>query len=252
VTRIACLHHLEEPATGFAGEAIRSAGVELDERNLLRGDALPRLADVDGILTLGGLQSARDADEYDYLTAELDLLGEAATSGVPVFGVCLGGQMLARALGADVRRMPREIIAWLEAPPLRAAADDPVFSSWPAKARTLHWHEDEFDLPPGGVELMQRGGPGVEAFRHGDAAWGIQFHPEADSPTYGRWCETTRREELDAAGVTLDEVEAEGAAHMAEQERAALALFGAFATVVRRRRRRGRPRRATPRPQPFR
>jgi GMP synthase-like glutamine amidotransferase len=211
------------------------AGVELDERRLPAGDPLPGLEEVDGIVTFGGLQSARDAKDYDYLRAELDLLREATGRRLPVFGICLGGQMLARALGGHVRRMPRTMVAWREPPLLPAAADDPVFSTWPAGAPALHWHEDEFDLPPGGVELMQRGGPGVEAFRHGDSAWGIQFHPEADGPTYERWCDTARAEELEEAGVTRDDVRAAGAARMPEQERAALALFGAFASVVKAR-----------------
>jgi GMP synthase (glutamine-hydrolysing) len=241
---VAVLHHLEEPFTGFAGAALRGAGLELDERNLPAGDPLPRPRDVDGILTLGGRQSARNLDRHDYLKAEAELLREAADAGVPVFGACLGGQMLARALGAEVRRMPRRMIAWREAPLLPAAADDPVFSAWPAPARTLHWHEDELDLPPGAVELMQRAGPGVEAFRHGECAWGIQFHPETDAATYERWLQTSERDEREEAGVTLEGLLAAGRAHMAEQEHAALRLFGAFAEVVRERTRSRAPARS--------
>ena len=241
---VAVLHHLEEPFTGFAGAALRNAGLELDERNLVAGDPLPRLGEADGILTLGGRQSARELDRHDYLKAEAELLREAVDAGVPVFGACLGGQMLARALGAEVRRMPRRMIAWREAPLLPAASDDPVFSAWPPASRTLHWHEDELDLPPGAVELMQRAGPGVEAFRHGDCAWGIQFHPETDAAAFERWCATAEREELEEAGVTVDGLRAAGEAHMAEQEHAALRLFGAFGAVVRERTRSRAPARS--------
>ena len=231
----ACLHHLEEPVTGFAGKALREAGVELDERELTKGDRLPELGEVDAILTFGGLQSARDLDRYDYLHAEAELLRAAVDAGTPVFGVCLGGQMLARALGAEVRRMPRSVIEWRETAPEPAAAGDPVFSAWPAGGPALHWHEDEFELPAGAVEMLRRSGGGVEAFRAGESAWGIQFHAEADPGNYERWCRTARSEELEEAGVTVDDVRAAGAAHMADQERAALALFGAFAEVVRER-----------------
>jgi GMP synthase (glutamine-hydrolysing) len=241
---VAVLHHLEEPFTGFAGAALRDAGAVIDERNLPAGDPLPRLGEVDGILTLGGRQSARDLDRYDYLRAEADLLREASDAGVPVLGACLGGQMLARALGGEVRRMPRRMIAWSESTLLPAAAADPVFSAWPSSARTLHWHEDEFGLPPGAVELMRPAGPGVEAFRHGDCAWGIQFHPETDAAAYERWCDTAGREELEEAGVTTGELRAAGRAHMAEQESAALALFGAFAAAVRERTRSRAPARS--------
>jgi GMP synthase (glutamine-hydrolysing) len=253
VPRVAVLHHVDRPFTGFAGEALRAAGIELDERDLPRGDDLPRLEDVDGILTLGGEQSARELDRFDYLRAEAELLRDAVAAGVPVFGGCLGGQMLARALGAEVRRMPRQMIAWPRTALLPAAANDPVFSAWPSGVHTLHWHEDQFDLPDGSVELMARAGPGVEAFRHGDLAWGIQFHPETDADTYEHWCRTARPEELEEAEVTLEELRAALKAHIAEQRRAALALFGAFASVVvRRRRPRGRPHRAPRPPAPSR
>jgi GMP synthase (glutamine-hydrolysing) len=232
---VAVLHHVDQPFTGFAGDALRAAGVELDERHVSAGDPLPRLGEVDGILTLGGEQSARDLDRYDYLRAEADLLREAVTAGVPVFGGCLGGQMVARSLGAEVRRMPRRMIGWREEQLLPAAAGDPVFSAWPAGTVALRWHEDQFDLPAGAVELMPRVGPGVEAFRYGDSTWGIQFHPETDADTYELWCRTATGEELQEAGVTLHELRTTVKAHLAEQERAALALFGAFGRVVRER-----------------
>jgi GMP synthase (glutamine-hydrolysing) len=242
--RVAVLHHLDQPFTGFAGEALRAAGIELDERDLLAGDPLPRLEEIDGLLTLGGEQSARDLDRYDYLRAEAELLREAVDARVPVFGACLGGQMLARALGGEVRRMPRQVIAWLESSRLPTAAGDPVLSVWPAGAPLLHWHEDQCSLPPGAIELMRRAGPGVEAFRAGECAWGVQFHPETDARAYEGWVRDTKTEDFEEAGVTPDEVRAAGAAHMAEQERAALPLFGAFAEVVRERSRSRAPARS--------
>jgi GMP synthase (glutamine-hydrolysing) len=230
--RVAVLHHVEKPFTGFAGDALLAAGIELDERDLPAGDSLPSLSELDGVLTLGGEQSARDVERYDYLRAEAGFLRDADAAGVPLFGSCLGGQMVALALGAEVRRMPRRIIEWREAPPLAAAVGDPVFSAWPQGAPALHWHEDQFDLPAAAVELVTRAGPGVEAFRHGDSTWAIQFHPETDPATYEHWCRTATSEELEEAGVTLDELRAAAQAHMAEQEQAALALFGAFAAFV--------------------
>ena len=98
--RVAVLHHLDPPFTGFAGVALRAADVELDERNLPAGDALPRLDEVDGLLTLGGRQSARELDRYDYLRAEAALLRDAVDAGVPVFGACLGGQLTQRVPAA--------------------------------------------------------------------------------------------------------------------------------------------------------
>src|SRR2546423_6389675 len=99
---VACLHHLDDPVLGHAGAALVAAGFELDERNLLRGDPLPRPDDVAGIVAFGGCQSVREIDRYPYLVSEAELLREAVARGLPVFGICLGGQLLAHALGAPV------------------------------------------------------------------------------------------------------------------------------------------------------
>src|SRR5215204_3192209 len=99
---IACLHNLEDAFTGHAGEAIREAGVELDERRLRDGEPLPALDEVDGLLSLGGEQSVLDIDSDPVLAAEAALLAEAVSRGIPVLGVCLGAQLLAHALGGRV------------------------------------------------------------------------------------------------------------------------------------------------------
>ena len=95
----------------------------------------------------------------------------------------------------------------------------------------LHWNEDSFDLPPGAVELLTRHGDGVTAFRAGDRAWGVQFHPEADAAAlegwyrrYGAW--------LAEAGVTEAEARAADAEHLPGQAQRAEWLFGAFGRVV--------------------
>ena len=96
---IACLHHLTTPILGFAAEAFDAAGVEIAEVDVARGEPLPELDRVGGILTLGGDQSVVDLDGQAELSAEVAFLREAVARGLPVLGVCLGGQLLARALG---------------------------------------------------------------------------------------------------------------------------------------------------------
>ena len=108
-------------------------------------------------------------------------LREAVQRGLPVLGVCLGGQLLSRALGAPVTHMPEKMVGWYEVSPLPAAAEDPLFSRLPDPVTLFHWNEDAFALPDGAVELVSRAGPGVEAFRLGARAWGVQCHPEADA-----------------------------------------------------------------------
>ena len=234
VTRpVACLHHLATPFLGHAGTALRAAGVPFTEHDLRR-EPLPDLDDVSALISFGGDQSVTEIDRHPVLRAEAVLLAEAVEHEVPVLGVCLGGQLLAHALGGTVRRMPRRMLGWFEVDLLPAAADDPVFGALPSPVRALHWNEDAFGVGDGAVELLGRAGPGVEAFRAGPAAWGIQFHPEVDAAALDTWYEESP-EMVAEAGTTIADARAADARHLPAQEELALRLFGAFAEVASRR-----------------
>ncbi len=228
---VAVLHHLERPITGHAGRVLRAAGVHLDERRRRAGDPLPALEEVDGLLSLGGEQSVRDLDRHADLAEESAFLREAVAREVPVLGVCLGGQLLAHALGGTVARLPRPLLEWAPIEPLPAAAGDPVLGALPPGGRALHWNEDGFTVPPGAVELLRPVSAGAEGFRAGRAAWGIQFHPEVDGEILDRWY-VEWPEEAPGAGRTLEEARAADARWLDGQARVAEALFGGFARVV--------------------
>ena len=233
MSRLAVIHHLDRPFLGHAAAPFAAAGVELVEYDLRAGAELPALGDADGFLALGGDQSVRDVERTPYLKREAELLREAVEARVPVLGVCLGGQLLAHALGGEVTRMSRRMVTWAEVERLPAAEGDPLFGALPARFRALHWNEDSFTLPPGGVELLSRAGPGVEAFRAGERAWGIQFHPEADHEALDGWYEDDA-EWLAASGVAEVDARAADRENMPAQTGVARVLFGGFASVVAR------------------
>jgi GMP synthase (glutamine-hydrolysing) len=228
---IGVLHNLDHAFTGHAGTALRAAGAELDERRLRAGEPLPSLDEVDGLLSLGGDQSVRDIARDPMLTAEAALLREAVEARVPVLGVCLGAQLLAHTLGGSVARLPKRMVAWTPITVLEAAEGDPVVGALPAGARALHWNEDGFEPPPGAVELLARVGAGAEAFRYGDRAWGVQFHPEVHPEGLEGWY-VDATGELEQAGVTEAEARRADAEHLPAQLALSTALFGGFARVV--------------------
>jgi GMP synthase (glutamine-hydrolysing) len=228
---IGVLHNLDRAFTGHAGTAIRAAGVELDERRLRAGEPLPALDEVDGLLSLGGDQSVRDIARDPMLTAEAALLREAVEAGVLVFGVCLGAQLLAHALGGTVSRLPGRMVRWTPIVALDAAAGDPVVGALPEGAVALHWNEDGFEPPPGSVELLARVGAGAEAFRYGDRAWGVQFHPEVHPEGLDGWY-VDATGELEEAGVTEEAARLADIEHLPAQLALSTALFGGFARVV--------------------
>jgi GMP synthase-like glutamine amidotransferase len=228
---IACLHNLEDAFTGHADDALRAAGVELIEVHLRAGQPLPDLAEIDGVVSLGGEQSVRNIDSDPMLTAEAAFMREAVERGIPVLGVCLGGQLLAHALGGRVVRLEKPIIQWFPIEPLAEADGDPVLGALPENAMALHWNEDGIEAPPGSVELLGRRHGTVEAFRYGDIAWGVQFHPEAHDDGLDSWYEAGYGE-LIAAGTTEEEARAADARHLPGQPALSDAIFGGFAKVV--------------------
>lgn len=229
--RVAVLHHLKTSRHGHLGPALERAGLERADVDVRRGDPLPALGDVDAIISLGGEQSVRDIDALPWMQAEAALLGEAVEREVPVLGICLGSQLLARALGAEVRRMERTFIGWRALQPTEAGAGDPLVAAAGSPVLALHWNEDCHGLPDGAEELLVAPGEGVEAFRAGRCAWGVQFHPEADPRILDDWY-AADYQDLERAGVTEAAARAADARHEAGQAAQAERLFGRFSALV--------------------
>lgn len=226
------LHHLDPPMAGHALPVLLQAGLPVAECRVAAGEELPGLDDVAALVVFGGDESARDLEALPYLAAECDLLERAVQAEIPILGLCLGAQLLARSQGAPVQRMARSRLDWACPRPLDAAASDPLFAHAPP-VPAPHWHEDAFALPPGAVELQERSGSGVEAFRVGACAWGVQYHPEVDAAMLDRWY-ATYPTSVTEAGTTEEAARREDALHLPAQKLAAEHLFSAFADVVKR------------------
>lgn len=225
---IAVLHHLEQPFLGHVDGPLREAGHELDERFIRRGDPPPDLAGVGGIVALGGEQSLVGAGADGPLGAVAQTLRDAVAAGVPVLGICLGGQLLARALGGRVRHVGRRI-EWAELVRTPAGAADPLFAGLPEPIPALHFNEDVFEPPPGAEVLAGPAPAGAAAFRAPGRvpAWGLQYHPDADGPAIEGWIAEHATEIGD-----VDAFRAATAERLAVQARASAILFGAFARQV--------------------
>jgi GMP synthase (glutamine-hydrolysing) len=141
------LQHIAcEPPAAFEDE-LRSRGHDLVRVELDEGEPLPDWREFPAIVVMGGPMGAYDDGEHPWLVEEKHALGEAAGADVPVWGVCLGAQLLASALGARVYRGERPEVGLLPVELAPAAAGDPVFADAPRSFPTLQWHGDTFDLP---------------------------------------------------------------------------------------------------------
>jgi GMP synthase-like glutamine amidotransferase len=150
------------------------------------GEELPDWRAYAAIVAMGGEMSVNDEASHPWLIGEKRLIGEAVRAGTPYWGVCLGAQLLAASLGAGVVRGARAELGVLPVELTEAAADDPVFSALPRSFRTLQWHGETYELPPGAVQLARSREYEQQAFVIG-SAYALQFHLEVDAELISEW-----------------------------------------------------------------
>jgi GMP synthase (glutamine-hydrolysing) len=150
----------------------------------LAGQALPDHDEVAGAVVMGGPMNVDEVERFPALAAEREWLAEAVRRELPVLGICLGAQLLARALSAEVRPGESKEIGF--APVEVSDPGDPVLGGLAPSTDVLHWHGDVFDLPEGAQSLASSALTEHQAFRLGNA-WGALFHPEADFALVEAW-----------------------------------------------------------------
>lgn len=140
--------------------------------------SLPNENDFDWLIVMGGPMSVNDTDQHPWLQPEIALIADAIAANKPVLGVCLGAQLIARALGASVGPSPQKEIGWFPVTGEALAADN-LFAGLPAQFTPLHWHGEAVELPAGAWRLARTPGCPVQAFQYGAKVIGLQFHLEA-------------------------------------------------------------------------
>ncbi|QXJ21012.1 gamma-glutamyl-gamma-aminobutyrate hydrolase family protein [Actinomadura graeca] len=216
---------------GPVGERLTELGWDLDERLVVSAEDhhapgvqfdFPDPLDYGLIVPMGSPWSVNDPGVASWVTPELAMLGKAHAAGVPVLGVCFGGQALAAALGGAVERAPRPELGWVD-----VETDDP---SLVAPGPWFQFHYDRWRLPPGAVEIA-RTAVGSQAFVIG-RSMGLQFHPEITPFELECWLGHGGDAHMRAAGVDPDAVLEEVRRTEADSARRTRALVDAFLTRV--------------------
>ena len=217
---ILAIVHQDTSKSGLVGDLLQAKGCRLEQRCPALGDPLPEtLADYGGVVVFGGPASANDPEPY--IQKELTWLETVLAASIPYLGVCLGAQLLAKALGATVARHPeglREIGYF----PIRAT---PVGQSLlPEELSVYHFHNEGFELPTG-AELLATGArfPN-QAFRYGTYAYAVQFHPEITTAMMEFWT-TQAADQLTLPGAQPREQHFQGHTQHAESVAAWLSQF---------------------------
>lgn len=194
--KILIIVHQATSNPGLIGQRLQQSGYELDIRVPSIDDALPPTMDNhEAVVIFGGPMSANDDRSLPHIRTELDWIPVALESGKPFLGICLGAQLLARVLGATVAPHPEGVreIGYF---PIRATSEGREFNSL---QYVYHWHQEGFDLPAGAVRLAEGETFVNQAFRYGETAYGLQFHPEITKEMMQHWT-TVAADQLNSPG----------------------------------------------------
>jgi GMP synthase (glutamine-hydrolysing) len=179
--------HGEKVRAGVFGDAVEARGHRLEEWSLAWDTSLPRPLDAYGaVLVFGGAMHADQEGHHPWLREENLFLQRLLDLHKPVLGICLGAQLLAKAAHAHIGPAREPEIGWYPLELTEDAADDPLFGSLPQRFDAFQWHYYAHGLPAGAVELA-RNDLCTQAFRLGDSAWGVQFHPEVTLAQVESW-----------------------------------------------------------------
>jgi GMP synthase (glutamine-hydrolysing) len=222
---------------GIAAEALDGYGADWTYLDVFDTVEWPDVDDIRGIVALGGGMNVDRVDTYPFLQQSRELLRAAVDRSVPVMGICLGAQMLARALGAEVKQAPSRVVGFRKVTATPEGMDDPVLAPFAPESKVFYFHEDAFDLPDGAELLFS--GPTVanQAYRFGESAYGVQWHLEVNQEIVSDWCNETPILESEW-GVTKAEVLKEAEAMLPAQQDAGRKTMVNFARLCESRRNR--------------
>ncbi len=243
MSRLLVFQHVAAEPLGTLDPLIRRRGHRIRFVNFERDPgAQPSMDRYRGLVVLGGPMNVRDRGERSHLMTELRVIEQALAQGKPVLGICLGAQLLAHVLGAPVREHSVPEIGWYPLELTDAGRADPLLGALAPAAPVFQWHGYTFDLPTGAVQLARTHTCEQQAFRWGENAYGLQFHPEVDPRLIGRWLETpgyAQEMRHPALPHDAEQIARHTQSHAGPMQQRAEPLFEGFLDLV------GRPQRRT-------
>ena len=184
------IKHIDNEGPGLIEDVLRQMKIPFYILSLKPGIPFPKLDGLTHVVILGGPMNVYEEDEYPFLKNEDLFIKEAIQRGKSVLGICLGAQLIAKALGAQVFKAPTKEIGWYEVSLTDEGSKDPLFMSLPKKIPVFQWHGDTFEIPKAGKLMATSTYIPHQAFRYGQNVYGLQFHLEVTERMIEDWMET--------------------------------------------------------------
>ncbi len=188
--QVLIIKHVEIEGPGLIGCCLDQKKIPYQVLSLDSGARLPKPEAYTHIVLLGGPMNVHEEDRCPFLKDEDLFIKETIQEGKSILGICLGAQLIAKALGAKVFKAPVKEIGWYDVSLTRIGSRDPLFSNLPKTFPVFQWHEDTFEIPKAGKLVATSSPISHQAFRYGENAYGLQFHLEVTEEMITEWVET--------------------------------------------------------------
>jgi GMP synthase-like glutamine amidotransferase len=188
------IKHIDVEGPGLIEYRLMQERIPYQILNLETGARFPKINGLSHLIFLGGPMNVYEEERYPFLRDEDLFIKEAIQRGKAILGICLGAQLIAKALGAKVFKAPVKEIGWYDVSLTKIGSRDPQMSDLPKTFPVFQWHGDTFEIP-NGAKLIATSSPiSHQAFRYGERVYGLQFHLEVTEKMIQEWIETYEEE----------------------------------------------------------